>query len=113
MHEVSICEQLLVLLAQEAGRHEVTRVLRLRLEIGRFSCLDPDALRFAFDALAPGTIAHGAVLQIDQPPGRATCLACGAEVPLASRLDACPECGGERLQPIGGEEMRLMEMEAA
>jgi hydrogenase nickel incorporation protein HypA/HybF len=113
MHEVSICEHLLALLAQEAKRHGVSKIVRLRLEIGRLSCLDPEALRFAFDAIAPGTIAESAELQIDQPPVRATCRDCGTEVELESRLSACMSCGGTRLELHSGEEMRLLEMEAA
>jgi len=113
MHEVSICEHLLSLLAQEAGRHGVKRIIRLRVEIGRLSCLDPEALHFAFDALTPGTIAEAAELQIDRPPVRANCRDCAAMVELNSRFDSCPLCGGTRLELHSGDEMRLLEMEAA
>lgn len=113
MHEVSICEHLLGILDHEARQHGVTRITRLKLEIGRLSCLDPDALRFAFDAMALGTIAEAAKLQIDQPPIRATCKDCGAATELDSRLETCGSCGGTRLDIVGGDEMRLLEMEAA
>ncbi len=113
MHEVSICERLLALLTREAGQHGVKKIVRLRLEIGRLSCLDPDALRFAFEAMAPGTIAETAELQIDQPPVHATCKDCGTVVDLDSRLEPCACCGSARLAFHGGEEMRLLEMEAA
>jgi hydrogenase nickel incorporation protein HypA/HybF len=113
MHEVSICQHLLTLLSQEARQHGVNKIVRLRLEIGRLSCLDPEALRFAFDAMAPGTIAETAALEIDQPPVRATCKDCGAAVELDARFDPCPSCGGTGLVFHGGDEMRLLEMEAA
>lgn len=113
MHEVSICEHLLTLLAQEARQHGVQKIIRLRVEIGRLSCLDPEALRFAFDALAPGTIAAAAELQIERPPVRATCKDCAAVVELNSRFEPCPSCGGTRLELHSGDEMRLLEMEAA
>lgn len=113
MHEVSICEHLLSLVAEEARRHGVGRIVRLRLQIGRLSCLDPGALRFAFGAMAPGTVAEGAEMQIDQPPLRATCRDCGMETEIGLRLGSCTFCGGTRLDLHGGEEMRLLEMEAA
>ena len=113
MHELSICEHLLDILRQEAARHGVNKITRLRLEIGRLSCLEPDALRFAFDTMALGTIAEAAELQIDRPPIGATCKGCGAAVELDSRLGACPSCGDTRLEIHGGGEMRLVEMEAA
>jgi hydrogenase nickel incorporation protein HypA/HybF len=113
MHEASICEHLLALLDQEARRHGVSRIVRLRLEIGRLSCLEPEALRFAFAVMAPGTIAEAAELQIDQPPVRATCQDCGASVAVDGRFGPCGSCGGDRLEMHGGAEMRLLEMEAA
>jgi len=113
MHEVSICEHLLLLLAQEAKRHEVKKIVRVRVEIGRLSCLDPEALRFAFDAMAPGTVAEAAELQIDQPLVRASCEECGADVELNSRFDPCTSCSGTRLKLHSGQDMRLLEMEAA
>ncbi|HMK78634.1 MAG TPA: hydrogenase maturation nickel metallochaperone HypA [Xanthobacteraceae bacterium] len=113
MHEVSICGNLLALLDREAKRHGVERIVRVRLEIGRLSCLEPEALRFAFDAMRPGTIAEAAVLQIDQPPIRAACEDCGGTALLGARLDRCPSCGGGRLRFETGDEMRLIEMEAA
>ena len=113
MHEVSICQHLLGLLHQEARRHGVSRIVRLRLEIGRLSCLEPEALRFAFAAMTSGTIAEAAELQIDQPPVRATCQDCGAAVAVEERFESCGSCGGDRLELHGGAEMRLLEMEAA
>lgn len=113
MHELTICEALLNQIEQQHEARKFSRVCRVRLEIGRFSCLDPEALRYAFDIMNRGTFVEGAVLQIDQPPGRATCLDCGAEVEVDSRLADCPACKGSRLQPAGGESMRFIEMEVA
>lgn len=113
MHELSICQNLFALLDREARQHGVSKVIRVRLAIGRLSCLDPDALRFAFDAMASGTIAEAAELQIDQPPIHATCKDCGSAIELLSRFEPCGSCGGTSLELEGGEEMRLLEMEAA
>jgi hydrogenase nickel incorporation protein HypA/HybF len=112
MHEVSICEHLLALLKQEAERHGVKKIIRLRVEIGRLCCLEPEALRFAFEVMAPGTIAEAAALQIDQPPIRATCKDCGATVEPETRLGPCTSCGSARLEVHRGDELRLLEMEA-
>lgn len=112
MHEVSICEHLLALLAQEAERHGVKKIVRLRVEIGRLACLEPEALRFAFEAMTPGTVAEAAELQIDQPPIRATCKDCGATVEPETRFGPCTSCGSARLEVHRGDELRLLEMEA-
>ncbi|MBK5958600.1 hydrogenase maturation nickel metallochaperone HypA [Rhodoplanes elegans] len=111
MHELTICDSLIGMLAEERRRRGFRTVTRLRIEIGTLSCLDPEALRFAFDVSTRETFLHGTVLEIDRPPGRATCLDCGADVAVSSRLDACPHCGGVRLDPHGGDQLRLIEME--
>jgi hydrogenase nickel incorporation protein HypA/HybF len=46
-------------------------------------------------------------------PGRALCFDCGGDVEIADRLDPCPDCGGTKLVPSGGTEMRIKDLEAA
>lgn len=111
MHELTICQALIEQIARQRDTRGFNRVCRVRLEIGRFSCLDPEALRYAFDIIGRETFMENAVLEIQQPPGMATCLECGAEVEIQSRLDNCPQCGASRLAPKGGDTMRFVEME--
>jgi hydrogenase nickel incorporation protein HypA/HybF len=113
MHEMTICEQIIGQLEDERQRRGFAVVKRLRLEIGLLSCLDPEALRYAFEISTRETFLDGVVLQIDRPPGQAVCLDCGAESTISSRLDACPACGSARLDATGGAQMRLIEMEIA
>ena len=46
-------------------------------------------------------------------PGRALCYDCMTTVDIAERLDPCPLCGGGKLIPNGGDEMRIKDMEVA
>lgn len=111
MHELTICDELLRLLDRERRQRGFAKVMRLRLEIGQLSCLDPEALRFAFGIVTRETFLADAELEIERPPGRAKCPDCGAEVAVTSHLDPCPACGGMRLDVSGGDQMRLIEME--
>jgi hydrogenase nickel incorporation protein HypA/HybF len=111
MHELSVCEALFDMIAKEREARRFTRVCRVRLAVGRFSCLEPEALRYAFEILIRETFLEHATLEIDCPPGRAVCLDCGAEIEVESRLDDCPLCKGGRLKPTGGDDMRFIEME--
>ncbi len=113
MHEMSLCESIRKVVEAEARKHGVARVTRLRVEIGRFASVEKQALAFAFDVVMRGGPAEGAVLEMIDLPGRATCCDCGHEVEIAQRLDPCPDCGGERLLPTGGDELRIRDMEAA
>jgi hydrogenase nickel incorporation protein HypA/HybF len=87
-------------------------VLRVRLEIGRFSCVTPEALRFCFDICAKDTVVEDAVLEIVAIPGRARCRGCGDVFDIASFSERCA-CGETDLSVVSGEELILKEMEIA
>ncbi len=110
MHEASLAGGILKLVEDSARREGFARVTALRLEAGRLAGVEPRALRFALEALAPGTLLQGAALQIDEPAGRAWCMQCGATVEIGQRGDPCPACGGHQLQPTGGTELRVVDM---
>jgi hydrogenase nickel incorporation protein HypA/HybF len=110
MHEASLAGGILQLVEDAARREGFRRVTRLRLEAGQLAGVEPRALRFAIEALAPGTCLAGAELLIDEPPGQAWCLRCGGTVRIAQRGDACPDCGGYQLQPVGGTELRVVDL---
>jgi hydrogenase nickel incorporation protein HypA/HybF len=111
MHEMSLCESILQICEDEARRQGFTRVTRVRLEIGRLSGAEPEAMRFSFDAVTRGSLAEGATLEIIDMPGTAWCLPCGCEVEVQARFDACPRCGSYQVQVTGGDQMRIRDLE--
>jgi hydrogenase nickel incorporation protein HypA/HybF len=113
MHEMALCEGIRGVIEDQARRHGVARITRVRLEIGRFAGVEKRALAFAFDVVMRGSPAEGADLVMLDLPGRALCYDCGHAVEIEDRLDPCPDCGGGRLVPDGGDEMRIKDMEAA
>lgn len=110
MHEASLAGGILKLVEDSARREGFARVTRLRIEAGRLAGVETRALRFALEALAPGTCLQGAAFEIDEPEGSAWCMRCCESVPLARRGDACPRCAGHQLQPTGGTELRVVDM---
>jgi hydrogenase nickel incorporation protein HypA/HybF len=112
MHEMSLCEGIRDILETQARAHSVARITRVRLEIGRFAGVEKPALEFAWEVVMRGGPAEGADLVMLDLPGRASCFDCGREVEIEHRLDPCPECGGGRLMPTGGDEMRIKDLEA-
>ncbi len=111
MHEMSLCENILDILKRQAGEQHFSRVKRVSLEVGPFSCVEPEALRFGFDVVMRGSLAEGAALEITSPQATALCLTCFKTVPVKDRFDSCPECGATELQVTGGEELRIREVE--
>ena len=111
MHEMSLVEGIRSIVEDQARARTFTRVTVLRLEIGRFAGVEPAALTFAWDVVMRGSPAEGALLQIIDLPGRAMCFDCTEVVDISDRFDPCPLCGGGRLLPQGGTEMRIKDME--
>lgn len=111
MHEMSLAEGIRQIVVDQARAQGFARVTRLRLEIGRFAGVEKPALAFAFDVVMRGSPAEGAVLEMIDLPGRALCYDCAGTVDLDHRLAPCPLCGGGRLLPQGGDEMRIKDME--
>jgi hydrogenase nickel incorporation protein HypA/HybF len=111
MHEMALAEGVLQLVEETAQREGARRVQRVIVEIGQLSSVMPEALCFCFDAVAQGGIARGATLEIIDAPGSGWCLACAVTVPLAESFAACPRCGSYQVQPTGGTEMRVREIE--
>lgn len=116
MHELSLAGGILQVVEDAAAREAFARVLQLRLEVGRLAGVEVPALRFALDAIAPGTLLEGAQILIDEPPGRAWCPGCSAAVEIVQHgaaCPACPACGGYGLTPQGGDALRVVEMQVA
>lgn len=111
MHEMSLAEAIRDIVLDQARAQSFDRVKVLRLEIGRFANVEKPALAFAFDVVMQGSPAEGARLEMIDLPGKAMCHDCAALVGIDDRFDPCPLCGGSRLMPEGGDEMRIRNME--
>ena len=111
MHELSLAESIVQIIESSLRDSPDARPRLIRLQIGALSHADPEALQFCFDAVAQGTVASRALLEIERAPGRAWCHDCAAEVALSALGAPCPECDGYALRVTGGDELRVRDME--
>ena len=109
---MALAEEVLRIVQQAARREGLRRVHALWLEIGQLASVEPEAMRFCFEAVARGSVAAGARLEIVAAAGRAWCETCAESIELAALGEACPRCGGYRLRVTGGTQMRVRQMEA-
>ena len=111
MHELSLCEGILQILEEHAQTQGFKRVIAVYLEIGALSGVEPEAMKFSFDVVVQGTLADKARLEIIEIPGQAWCMQCATQVEIQQRFAACPNCASYQLQVVGGEQMRIKELE--
>jgi hydrogenase nickel incorporation protein HypA/HybF len=107
MHELAITESVVAAISERLGDAQVTHVV---LEVGSLSGVVPEAVQFCFEICTQGTALDGATLEIVRLPGRARCSACAAEADIADLLAVCP-CGSISLEVLGGQELRIREVE--
>jgi hydrogenase nickel incorporation protein HypA/HybF len=111
MHEMSLCESMLQILEQQAVEQGYTKITTVRLEIGKLSSVEPEAMRFAFEVVRRGTLAEQAKLEILEIEGKAWCVTCQQQIIITQRYDGCPLCGAYQLLISDGEQMRIKELE--
>lgn len=111
MHEMALTESIVEIVSEEARRQGFGRVRVVRIKVGAMAHVEPEALRFCFDAVSRGTVAEGATLDIRRQPGEGWCPDCGRTVPLVERFGACPECGRRNVRMTSGDELRIEELE--
>jgi len=111
MHEMALAEGILQLIEDAARDQGFASVRTVWLEIGRLSSVEPDALRFCFDAVTRDSIAAGATLEILATPGEGWCMQCARTMPMQALYDPCPQCGSYQVQATGGTAMRVKELE--
>lgn len=111
MHEMSLAEGVRGIVEDAARAHGDRRVGAVVLEIGELAAVEVEALTFCLEVVLRGTVAEGARIDIEAVPGTGWCMQCAATVPVAALYDACPQCGSYQVQPTGGTEMRVKELE--
>jgi hydrogenase nickel incorporation protein HypA/HybF len=95
----------------EAARYPGSSPRKVGLRIGELAAVDPDALRFCFDALTRETDLESLELEIEIRPRRHRCRDCGAEFNVKDYDFACPQCAGLKSECISGDELEMAYLE--
>ncbi|MGB3786463.1 MAG: hydrogenase maturation nickel metallochaperone HypA [Phormidesmis sp.] len=113
MHETDMTKALILTvkewLAEQPGHPAVERV---HLTVGKFTCVEPASLQFAFKAQTQGTFLDGVELVIDETPLIAFCHACQQEYrPEMGLQYACPSCQSPMDDIRSGRELKIGRVE--
>ncbi len=108
MHELSV---MTTLLDDAIAAANGAPVCALWVRVGPLSGVVIDALRFAFEALAPGTPAEGGRLDIEETQLAFHCPNCNADYATPVGSYQCPSCGSVKGELRGGNELELVSIE--
>ena len=98
MHESSLAKQVLDAALAGAGGARVTRV---RGWLAETESLSGDSIAFHFAALARGTAAEGARLELELRHVEARCASCGETYAPEHHVTLCPRCGSTAAELLG------------
>lgn len=109
MHEMSIAESLLQGCLECIAPRDGARLESVRVVVGELSAVEPDLLRYAWEAVVAGTPDEGARLEIEYVAVQQLCESCG---PIEDRqpgtwMRTCPHCDAP-LRLSGGDELDIL-----
>lgn len=113
MHELSLLENVRTILEDHARDQNFQRVEEITLVIGALSCVETDALVFAFDAVMKGSLAENAQLNFKHIDAQGRCLGCGQLTVMEMLYDACEHCGHPYVDVVTGLEMKITELKVS
>jgi hydrogenase nickel incorporation protein HypA/HybF len=95
----------------QARKSGASRILEIRMSVGRMTGIVSEALDHAFAVLRDGTLAAGARLDVDFVPGAFWCPTCVAEFECDDLIGGCPTCHEASLDMRRGRELSVVSLE--
>lgn len=108
---MGIAYSVLAAVRSEMKRHPGKTPSKVGVRVGELSALDPEALRFCFEAITRDTDMESLKLEIEICPFRYRCRACGHEFTVRDYEIQCPQCADLKTECIGGQELDLAYLE--
>lgn len=101
MHESSLARKILEAVLEGAAKANASRVRVVRGSVAEAERLSSESISLHFRALAWGTVAEDAVLELSVHHLEARCLTCGAKYLPQHHLLACPHCASVDGELVG------------
>ncbi len=93
MHEFSICQRIMDEVIRNKDVHLFKSVKSVRISLSSQSCIDEEALQFAFEICKKNSCAEDATLVIETIPTEIYCSKCKTTQYIQSPFGCCPNCG--------------------
>ena len=111
MHELSITQEIVDLVQEEAVKAGAEEIRKIDLMIGEMCGFVEESVRFYFDFLSKGTPAEGAELVFHSVTATARCRNCGNIFEVEDMDWVCPACQGYDLEITKGKELLVESIE--
>ncbi|UCD18409.1 MAG: hydrogenase maturation nickel metallochaperone HypA [Candidatus Zixiibacteriota bacterium] len=112
MHELQIANEIIDVVEREMSDRRLTRIEAIGISLGALSGVDPEALRFGFEAATADTHLAGVRLELEELPVRAVCRGCERRIEIETLVFICPYCGSGDLDVLQGQELDIVYLHA-
>ncbi|MFQ5735573.1 MAG: hydrogenase maturation nickel metallochaperone HypA [Thermodesulfobacteriota bacterium] len=109
---MAITRSMLEAVGREMEKSVLERLKRVSIRVGELAAVEPEALRFCFEAAVKGTPMEGALLDIEEVPLTGRCAPCSADFRIDGFAPVCPRCGNRAIERLTGTELDLVSIEA-
>ncbi len=113
MHETDMTKALILTVKDwQESQTENPQISCIHLIVGKFTCVEPVSLQFAFEVQTKNTFLDGAKLVIQETPLIAYCHQCQTEYyPEIGIQYACPQCKSPMDDIRSGRELKIDRVE--
>ncbi|WP_299999529.1 hydrogenase maturation nickel metallochaperone HypA [uncultured Cedecea sp.] len=112
MHEITLCQNAVEIMQQFGQQNNAQKITAVWMEIGAFSCVEPEAVQFCFELACRETLAAGCVLHLETPQAVSWCNHCQQDITLLSpSVLLCPQCGGHDVRVVADDGMKIKRIE--
>ena len=113
MHETDMTKALIVTIKDwYYSQPEQSKIEKIHLVVGQFTCVEPMSLQFAFEVQTRDTFLQGAELAIKEVPLIAFCHHCQQEYkPKLGLHYGCPDCNAPMEDIRSGRELKIDRIE--
>jgi len=110
MHELGILNSMIHTLEKTVRDEGLTSVDKIVIEVGELSGIVPDYLMKCWPAARYKTFMENTELEMTVVPGIVRCRGCGRVFNAVYSDLVCPDCGGQDLEILEGNDMIIQEL---
>jgi hydrogenase nickel incorporation protein HypA/HybF len=111
MHEYSIAESLVKLIAEHAGHSSRRKVKSAKVLVGKMTSVVPASLQFYFEMLPKPATMRNTTLDFEEIPLVVRCENCGTKWESDLPVFVCAKCGSTKVDVLSGRELLLQSIE--
>ena len=108
---MSVMGEIFSIIKNSVNKYKFKKITKVVVRLGEMTCINDDALRFAFQVFSEDTIAEEADFVINKVEARAECSNCGHVFKITYTDKLCPFCNTYSDNIINGYELFLDEVE--